>query len=348
MLVWGGANTLAQALQHIQTNYTEATAADLRSRLRVYAISDQDDTGPWIRATFPDVFYIVSVHAWKSYRVATWTGISDSLAGSNTTVVSDDWLAAHIQRGPLGSQYPTPGYVVEGDTPNFLYLIQNGLGSPEAPDWGSWGGRYGYVVPGSRHYHDVGDQVVGSAEDDDDGDGTAVSYYSNQATLWRWREHFQTDFAARMQWTLTPDFSNANHPPVLVVNGTESPRFLNLTVQPGASVVLDAGQSYDPDHPGTLDALSFEWYQYLEPTEYVTVARAIPTVTLEALSPPANAGSGSNGTFARNDAGFENVVLGQAVRVTVPGDATGLAYHVILQAASAARLRRYLRVVINV
>ena len=30
------------------------------SQLRVYAISDQDDSGPWIRGEFPDLSYIVS------------------------------------------------------------------------------------------------------------------------------------------------------------------------------------------------------------------------------------------------------------------------------------------------
>lgn len=70
-MAWGGVNTLAQALQYIQSNYSEQEATTLWSRLRVYAISDQDDTGPWIRVNFPDVFYIVSVHAWNSYTVAT-------------------------------------------------------------------------------------------------------------------------------------------------------------------------------------------------------------------------------------------------------------------------------------
>lgn len=334
----------------MQANSPDATwAADLRSRLRVYTISDQDDTGPWIRASFPDVLYVASVTAWNAYRIATWTGMFDDLAGSNTTTVSDGWLATHIQRGPLGSHYPTPELAVEGDSPSLLYLVQNGLGHAEFPDWGSWGGRYGYVCPGSRHYHDVGDQVVvGAADGQQQGTGSSstVGYFSNQATIWRWRDHFQTDFAARMQWTLTRDFANASHPPVPVVNGTQGPQFLNLTTQPGGSLVLDAGQSYDPDHPDALDSrsLSFQWYQYLEPTEYVPTLSIIPTVTLEALSPPA----GTNGTLAYNDAGFVNVVLGQTVRVIVPTDETGLAYHIVLQVSNEASLRRYLRVVINV
>lgn len=227
---------------------------------------------------------------------------------------------------------------MEGDTPSFLYLIQNGLGHPENPHWGGWGGRWGYLYPGSRNFHDTVDAVIGV-------DGS--SYTTNMASVWRWREHFQNDFAARMQWTLTSDFRNASHPPVPVVNGTAGPDFLNLTMQAGQSVVLDASQSYDPDHAESLENLTFQWYQYIEPTEYATTAKAIPSVTLKALSPPI----GTNGTLSYNDAGFENVVLGPKVQVTVPDDQTGLAYHIILQLTSETTtlpLTRYLRVVLNI
>lgn len=337
-MAWGGINTLAQALQYIQDNHSEQDAAVLRSRLRVYAISDQDDAGPWIRLNFPDIFYIVSLHAWNSYGMATWSGISKAVSGSNATTISDDWLAKYIQIGTLGAQYPTPLYVMEGDSPSFMYLIQNGLGHPENPHWGGWGGRYGYLYPGSNNFHDTVDALLGV-------DGS--SYTDNKASIWRWRGHYQNDFAARMQWTLTSTFSNASHPPVPVVNGTAGPDFLNLTVQADQSLILDASQSYDPDHPGTLEHLSFQWYQYIEPTEYATNVKSIPRVSLSALSPP----TGSNGSLAYNDAGFENVVLGQRIQVTLPGDETGLSYHVILQLTSNTAglpLRRYLRVILNV
>ena len=43
-------------------------------------------------------------------------------------------------------------------------------------------------------------------------------HVSDQATIWRWREAYQNDFAARMDWTVK-DFAHANHNPLLVVNG---------------------------------------------------------------------------------------------------------------------------------
>ncbi|RMZ39666.1 hypothetical protein CA14_010151 [Aspergillus flavus] len=58
-------------------------------------------------------------------------------------------------------------FILEGDTSTFLYLISNGLGSPEHPDWGSWGGRYLPVdrspVSAYNHFHDATDRVVDSS-----------------------------------------------------------------------------------------------------------------------------------------------------------------------------------------
>ena len=55
--VWGGANTLAQALYKIRNTKTETEAEKLIAKLRVYTISDQDDSGIWIRNNFPDLSY---------------------------------------------------------------------------------------------------------------------------------------------------------------------------------------------------------------------------------------------------------------------------------------------------
>ena len=54
---------------------------------------------------------------------------------------------------------------------------------------------------------------------------------SDQATIWRWRDAFQFDFAARMRWTVT-DRNEANHAPDMMVNGdgTSAPVYIDLTV----------------------------------------------------------------------------------------------------------------------
>ena len=78
-------------------------------------------------------------------------------------------------------------------------------------------------------------------------------HVSDQATIWRWREAFQNDFAARMTWTVA-DFAHANHNPVAVVNGQGGTAPLEMDVRVGQTITLDAGQSSDPD--GQRAALS--------------------------------------------------------------------------------------------
>src|SRR6187401_46592 len=118
--VWGGPNTLAQALWKIKQTKSAEDAEKLYKKIRIYTISDQDDSGPWIRKNYPGIFYIVTPG--YNYTKATWLGIAFPLPGSNTEVVSNDWLAKNIQQGhgPLGAAYPDVAYGMEGDTPAFL------------------------------------------------------------------------------------------------------------------------------------------------------------------------------------------------------------------------------------
>jgi hypothetical protein len=108
--VWGGANTLAQALHKIKKTRAEAATKKLTAKLRVYTISDQDDSGIWIRNNFPDLFYIVSPG--DHYGSATWTGILTFVEGIDNDKISNKWLTENIQQGhgPLGAQYPDVAY----------------------------------------------------------------------------------------------------------------------------------------------------------------------------------------------------------------------------------------------
>ena len=84
------------------------------------------------------------------------------------------------------------------------------------------------------------------------------SFTSNQVTLWRWRDDFQNDFAARMDWT-TKSYAEANHPPVPKLNHPN-----HLTVKSGQGVTLDAFGSFDPDG----DSISYLWFNYPEAGTY--------------------------------------------------------------------------------
>jgi len=49
---WGGPNTLAQALFKIRKTRSKSEADKMIRKLRVYTISDQDDSGNWMRKNF--------------------------------------------------------------------------------------------------------------------------------------------------------------------------------------------------------------------------------------------------------------------------------------------------------
>lgn len=263
--VWGGANCLAQALWKVKNTRTESEVNKFISKIRVYTISDQDNSGPWIRNTFHDLFYIVSPGYHEnnadSYFYATWTGISGERhynfpSGADKYIVDNEWVDKNIQinHGPLGEQYPDVAYIMEGDTPSFLYLINNGLGSSEHPDWGSWGGRYEFYQPHTRLFFHEPEQRKIWTDTDDMVEVGGTLYITRQATIWRWRNHYQNDFAARMDWC-TQNVENANHPPLAALNHSNE-----ITVNSGSQIVLDASVSTDRDK----DKLSFQWIYYRE------------------------------------------------------------------------------------
>jgi len=269
--IWGGANTLAQALSDMRATRSEEAMRALVRRLRVYSISDQDDAGPWIRREFPGLFYIVkpSRPNGEEYYFATWTGISGDVyyrngEGADTSLVTNEWLDRNIRsKGPLGKVYPRFAFIMEGDTPSFLGLLDNGLNAYRRPDWGGWGGRYVYLEPyGETHpiWSQGGDEFTRANSQDMVLGIDGRTHVSDQASVWRWREAYQNDFAARMDWTIK-DFAHANHNPRVVVNGNPGTAPVELTVGTGQTVMLDTSGTTDPD-PG--QSLAYNWFIYPE------------------------------------------------------------------------------------
>jgi hypothetical protein len=268
---WGGPNVLAQALWKIKNEKSAKEAERIYRKIRVYTISDQDDSGPWIRKTFPSIFYIVTPG--YNYTYATWIGIAFPLPGSNTEVTSNEWLAKNIQqgRGPLGVLYPDVAYGMEGDTPAFLGLVNNGLNDPEHPDFGGWGGRYAQYLPPFTDSNTGRFKRENWPKDEPEtrpiwtnANDSVMStidkkwYAGNKETVWRWREEFQNDFAARMLWT-TKEYKACNHPPIPKLAHSD-----RLTVKSGEQFVLSAKGSTDPDG----DSMSYLWFQYQEAGTY--------------------------------------------------------------------------------
>ncbi len=273
--VWGGPNVLAQALWKVQKTRSAEALEKFVSKLRVYTISDQDDSGPWIRKTFPKLFYIASpgMADGGAYHFATWSGISGDnfwarFGGANFEIVDNPWLDKHIRsHGPLGGQHPHTKYLLEGDTPSFLNLIDNGLSDPEHPNWGGWGGRYEFYTPPLHRrllepetrpfWTDAQDEVMG-----EDGHW----HTTNHATIWRWREAYQNDFAARIDWTIK-SYEEANHPPVPKIAHAK-----HLKAKVGDRVELSAEGTTDPDG----DELSYEWFCYNEAGTFTSAGARTP------------------------------------------------------------------------
>lgn len=327
--VWGGPSVLAQALWKVRETRSAGDLKKFVAKLRVYTISDQDNSGPWLRQEFPDLFYIASAgfHAGGAYHHATWSGISGDyfhgrFVGADFTLVSNEWLDRNIRsKGPLGAEYPLWEFLMEGDTPSFLNLIDNGLSAPEQPHWGGWGGRYEFYTPHKQKWHLQQETRPFWTDAEDEVLGTDGRWHTdNHATIWRWRAAYQNDFAARMDWTVKP-YDEANHPPVPMLGHADL-----LTAKPGERVSLNAAGSTDPDG----DALSFEWFYYPEPGGFtVATGRSGQPVPIQ--------------DFDQAQAWFAVPTR----RVMPPGVGS---MHIILAVTDhgAPRLTRYCRVIVTV
>ena len=265
--IWGGANCLAQALWDVKYTRSAEELDAFVSKLRVYTISDQDNSGRWMRITFPNLFYIVSPSSVdnQEYPRATWTGISGDRLYQNGAMhrfelVDNPWLEKNIinGHGPLGALYPRLKYIMEGDTPSFFSLINNGLGSHLSPSYGGWGGRYvlhqayGETRPIWTNARDSRDTVVAE---------NGMSYTSDQATIWRWREAYQNDFAARMDWCVADTFAEGEPQSGRRFPGRQrAKRWQRYGLPPGQRVNLSAAGTRDPDG----NSVSYRWFVYKE------------------------------------------------------------------------------------
>jgi len=343
--LWGGASTLAEALAHVRSTRGAEELSRFVARLRVYAISDQDDAGPWIRREFPGLFWIGTPSTPDSgdFAQATWTGISGDAyyrngEGADFTTVTNEWLDKHVRKGPLGAHYPHYWFIMEGDTPAFLGLIDNGLEARRSPDWGGWGGRYIMRRPYGESrplWTQGGDLFYRVASQDTVNGADGRVHTSDQATIWRWRTAFQNDLAARMDWTIKP-FREANHAPRVIVDGDAGSAVAERTMRKGEVLQLDAGASTDPDG----QALSYRWFSYPEagvangerPADLVLDQTSGPRVSitardtctagwLPALAPPCPQTGRAHVILAVTDSGEPAITRYRRIIVTVTGEA---------------------------
>ena len=237
------------------------------SKLRVFDILGQDDAGAWIAKNYPEVLYIraVKVYGWQPPK-------------------NGDYQRNDIQsHGPLGAVYPDTKWATEGDTPAFMHIYPNGLNDPDEIDHGGWGGRFSWkkqvsiksmraVKEEERQYDPY--EMYGNSPDGTDA-------------IKRWSKGYNNDFAARMDWSITAKYEDANHHPIAVVNVDETKRVLEVSAAPGSKVTLNAEGSSDPDK----DGLTYAWSFYKDPSSYdgdVTIKNESGSSTT--ISIPADAG----------------------------------------------------------
>ncbi|MFO0912070.1 MAG: DUF1593 domain-containing protein [Pirellulales bacterium] len=235
--IWGGGNTLAQAIWRVQQDRTPAELKAFLGKLRVYAITDQDrdqktpfeeSSHQWMRREFErDLLFVWDESAWK-YQNGT---------GRKNWAEYESHIQGH---GHLGQVYPKYKYGVEGDTPAFLHLLPIGLNDPQIPTQGGWGGYFAW----------------GQGED------RVTKCYTNwqdpdASTCRQLMEHFYpatfANFAARMDWAKD---GAGNRNPVVVIDGDRSLNVILKTATQGTDVTVDAAGTYDPDG----DQLSFQWW----------------------------------------------------------------------------------------
>lgn len=142
---------------------------------------------------------------------------------------------------------------------------------------------------------------------------------SSQATIWRWRKHFQHDFAARMDWCVADAAEKANHNPIAILNGDTTKRVVELNAKPGETVKFASVGTRDPDG----NTISRSWMIYREASSMgddVKLTQALggsTAITIPKTGRSARAGSKIHVILTVEDDGTPSMVAYRRAVVTV-------------------------------
>ena len=243
-LVWGPfeESSLGDVMTELQGR-TEAEQTKALSKLRVYSIFGQSLNELQQATWFPGKLkVIVSKDQFGAMGYGTANSGYDGIAidPADGQWRSSAWQRNYEDHGALSDNHTGPDdgkpWIHEGDTPSFLHVIPNGLRSVEDPTFGGWGGRFEGPRLDDTHWTDTGVSENG--------------YATKPVT--RWFSASEQDYAARNDWANTASYADANHEPVVNLNGAN-----DLSVEPGSTVNLSVSAT-DPDG----DNLSYAWSYY--------------------------------------------------------------------------------------
>lgn len=159
---------------------------------------------------------------------------------------------------------PKPQWTLYGDGDSGCYyqLIDNGLRAWQDPTWGGWSGRWDIKKgkPQSGHPAYMGTNISTMNKK---GTTPTTSGNTGMAAMMRRMMNREEDHswpnlsiernfqeAARIAWSVTPKYEDANHVPVV-----EGP--FDISAKPGQTVKIKA-KAYDPDG----DTLSLKWWYF--------------------------------------------------------------------------------------
>ncbi len=271
---WGGQSTIARALKSIQDQYEKTkqwpeVRKKVLSKVILLPSGDQDDTyARYIKPNWPEIDYR---QMGQGPNYSYFAPVNPTK--ENALYVTPGWVADNItSRGPLGAYYRVwgdgrqmvkgdifdffgmggytsdelkkMGYVVwmpvqpkgtflgEGDNLTFMNMLANGLRAYEQGSFGGWGGKQ--VIPG-----------IGMGFPDPSQSETGPPF----PNFWPVAQH---DFAARMKWSVTTKYEEANHEPLVRIDGAS-----DITAKAGEKIKLK-GVVSDPDH----DTVSVRWWPF--------------------------------------------------------------------------------------
>jgi hypothetical protein len=284
---WGGQSTIARALKSIQEQYENTTQWDLikekiSRKVVLLPSGDQDDSyAKYIKPNWPDIEY-------RQFFGGPNYGYGAQLRAKpqDSIYLTSLWMKENVSdRGPLGALYRVwgdgkqmvkgdvmdyfgftgytdqqlrqMGYVVwmpvqekgswlgEGDDGTFMNMPANGLRAFENASYGGWGGR----AITEREMTSL------SLSPTDTSQQSMVAMLSRlnkiTGTLPDFFPAAQRDFAARLKWSVTSKYSDANHAPVVTIEGP-----LNILASAGQTIKLN-GNVTDPDG----NKVSIKWWQ---------------------------------------------------------------------------------------